>query len=68
MAKKEAGAEGAVDKTQAKIDKAVAAALKTERARVKKAIANVAWPEGLPVRSQYDVKRAVNAAIAPAEA
>lgn len=65
MAKKEAGAEG-VDKVQAKVDKAVAAALKTERARVKKAIANVEWPEGVPVRTQYDVKRAVNAAIAAA--
>jgi len=60
MAKK----EEAVDKTQAKVDKAVAAALKTERARVKKAVANVAWPEGIAVRQQYDIKRAVNEAIA----
>ncbi len=60
MAKK----EEAVDKTQAKVDKAVAAALKTERARVKKAVANVEWREGVAIRQQYDIKRAVNAAIA----
>lgn len=53
-------------KVQAKIDKAVTAAVKAQRARIKKAVANVSWPEGLPVRMQYDVKRAVNAAIATA--
>jgi hypothetical protein len=50
---------------EAKVEKAVAAALKTERARVAKAIANIAWPEGVAVRTQYDIKRAVKAAVAP---
>lgn len=61
MAKKE---EAAVDKSAAKVEKAVAAALKSERARVKKAIANVEWPEGTAVRTQYDIKRALNTALA----
>lgn len=52
------------DKAQAKIDKAVAAAIKAERARVKKAVANVAWPEGVAIRTQAEIKRAVNAAVA----
>jgi hypothetical protein len=52
------------DKSAAKVEKAVAAALKSERARVKKAIANVEWPEGTAVRAQYDIKRALNTALA----
>lgn len=52
------------DKTQSKVEKAVAAALKSERARVKKAVANVAWPEGIAIRSQQEIKRALNAALA----
>lgn len=47
-----------------KVQKKIDAALKSERSRVKKAIANVEWPEGTAVRAQYDIKRALNAALA----
>lgn len=49
---------------QALLEKAVAAALKTERARVKKALAGPWLPEGTTARAGAAIKQAVKEAIA----
>jgi pyrroline-5-carboxylate reductase len=47
-------------------EKAAAKAVKSERARMSKAVANIAWPEGTTARAAAEIKRSIKAALAEA--
>lgn len=55
-------------KVQAMIDKAVAAAVKEERKRVAAGVKAIELPEGTTARAGAEIKRALKAAVAAAEA